>query len=171
MAETARGMLAAREIAEASPRVRTLLFGPADLGTRARRRADGRRLRAPPRPLGDRARGARGRQGGPVDGPYLKLDDDEGCAVSSAWARRLGFQGKVALHPRQLPIAAAAFAPRERELAWAREVDRAFREAEAAGLSSIKLADGTFVDYPRRSARPRHLAARTTAEHRILRGA
>ena len=85
---------------------------------------------------------------GPIDGPYLKLDDDEGCAVSSDWARRLGFQGKVVLHPRQLPIAAAAFAPGERELAWAREVDRAFREAEAAGVSSIKLADGTFVDYP-----------------------
>ena len=68
--------------------------------------------------------------------------------MSSSWGRRLGFQGKVVVHPRQLPIAAAAFAPDERELAWAREVDRAFREAEAAGVSSIKLADGTFVDYP-----------------------
>ena len=58
-----------------------------------------------------------------------------------------GFQGKVALHPRQLPIVTAAFAPGERELAWAREVDRAFREAEAGGVSSLKLADGTFVDY------------------------
>jgi citrate lyase subunit beta/citryl-CoA lyase len=84
----------------------------------------------------------------PVDGPYLELDDDEGCAVASAWSRRLGFQGKVVLHPRQLPIAAAAFVPGDRELAWAHEVDRAFREAEAAGISSIKLADGTFVDSP-----------------------
>jgi citrate lyase subunit beta/citryl-CoA lyase len=83
-----------------------------------------------------------------VDGPYLELDDDEGCAVSSSWARRLGFQGKVVLHPRQLPIASAAFEPGERELAWAREVDRAFAEAEAAGIASIKLGDGTFVDAP-----------------------
>ena len=67
------------------------------------------------------------------DGPYLKLEDDEGCAVSSSWSRRLGFQGKVVLHPRQLPIAAAAFAPDERELAWAREVDRTFTDAEASG--------------------------------------
>ena len=85
---------------------------------------------------------------GPLDGPYLNLADDEGCATSANWSRRLGFQGKIALHPRQLPIVAAAFAAGERELSRAREIDRAFSEAEAAGVSSIKLADGTFVDYP-----------------------
>ena len=148
MAETARGVLAARAIAESSPRLRTFIFGPADLG---------RELGVEPTAEGTEhlharsaivlAARAAGKEG-PVDGPYLRLDDDEGCAVSSAWARRLGFQGKVVLHPRQLPIAAAAFAPGERELAWAREVDRAFAEAAAIGISSIKLADGTFVDYP-----------------------
>ena len=148
MTETARGVLAAREIAEASPRLRTLMFGPADLG---------RELGVEPTAEGIEQLHARsaivlavraaGKEG-PIDGPYLKLDDDEGCAVSAAWSRRLGFQGKVVLHPRQLPIAAAAFLPGERELAWAREVDRAFSEAEAAGVSSLKLADGTFVDYP-----------------------
>jgi citrate lyase subunit beta/citryl-CoA lyase len=148
MTETARGVLAARDIAAASPRVRTLLFGPADLGKElgTELTADGfEHLHA--RSAVVLAAVAAGKER-PIDGPYLKLDDDEGCAVSSAWSRRLGFQGKVALHPRQLPIAAAAFAPGERELAWARAVDSAFREAEAAGVSSIKLADGTFVDYP-----------------------
>jgi citrate lyase subunit beta / citryl-CoA lyase len=148
MTETARGILAAREIAAASPRVRTLLIGPADLGRElgTELTADGfEHLHA--RSAVVLAAVAAGKER-PIDGPYLQMDDDEGCAVSSAWARRLGFQGKVIIHPRQLPIAAAAFAPSERELAWAREVDRAFREAEAAGVSSIKLADGTFVDYP-----------------------
>lgn len=148
MAETARGVLAAREIAVASPRLRTFIFGPADLGKElgVEPTADGfEQLHA--RSAIVLAARAAGKEG-PVDGPYLKLDDDEGCAVSSSWARRLGFQGKVVLHPRQLPIAAAAFAPGERELAWAREVDRAFAEAEAAGISSIKLGDGTFVDAP-----------------------
>jgi citrate lyase subunit beta / citryl-CoA lyase len=148
MAETARGVLAAREIAESSQRLRTFVFGPADLG---------RELGVEPTAEGIEQLHARsaivlaaraaGKEG-PVDGPFLRLDDDEGCAVSSAWARRLGFQGKVVLHPRQLPIAAAAFAPGERELAWAREVDHAFAQAEASGISSIKLADGTFVDSP-----------------------
>lgn len=148
MAETARGVLAAREIAAASPRLRTLMFGPADLGRElgVELTAEGfEHLHA--RSAVVLAARAAGKEG-PVDGPYLNLADDDGCAVSAAWARRLGFQGKVVLHPRQLPIAAAAFAPGERELAWAREVDRAFSEAEAAGVSSIKLADGTFVDYP-----------------------
>jgi citrate lyase subunit beta/citryl-CoA lyase len=148
MAETARGVLGARAIAASSPRLRTLMFGPADLGRElsVELTAEGfEHLHA--RSAVVLAARAAGKQG-PIDGPYLNLADDEGCAVSAAWARRLGFQGKVVLHPRQLPIAAAAFVPGERELAWAREVDRAFREAEAAGVSSIKLADGTFVDYP-----------------------
>jgi citrate lyase subunit beta/citryl-CoA lyase len=144
MTETARGVLAAREICESSERLLTLVFGPADLG-----RDLGVELTAEgfehlyARSAVVLAARAAGKQG-PIDGPYLKLDDDEGCAISSAWSRRLGFQGKVVLHPRQLPIATAAFAD---DLAWAREVDRAFREAEAAGVASIKLADGTFVDY------------------------
>jgi citrate lyase subunit beta/citryl-CoA lyase len=148
MAETARGVLAARAIAESSPRLLTFIFGPADLGRElgVEPTAEGTEYLHARSALVLAARAA-GKEG-PVDGPYLKLEDDEGCAVSSAWARRLGFQGKVVLHPRQLPIAAAAFAPSERDLAWAREVDRAFAEAEAAGISSIKLADGTFVDYP-----------------------
>ncbi len=148
MAETARGILAAREIASASPRLRTLLFGPADLGRElgVELTAEGFEHLYARSAIVLAARAA-GKEA-PVDGPYLALDDDEGCAVASAWSRRLGFQGKVVLHPRQLPIAAAAFAPGDRELAWAREVDRAFREAEAAGISSIKLADGTFVDSP-----------------------
>jgi citrate lyase subunit beta/citryl-CoA lyase len=148
MAETARGVLAARAIAESSPRLRTFIFGPADLGRELGVEATAEGLEhLHARSSIVLAARAAGKQG-PVDGPYLKLDDDEGCALSSAWARRLGFQGKVVLHPRQLPIAAAAFAPGERELAWAREVDRAFVEAEAAGVSSIKLADGSFVDHP-----------------------
>ena len=146
--ETARGILAAREIAASSPRLRTLVFGPADLARElgVELTADGfEHLHA--RSAVVLAARAAGKEG-PVDGPYLNLADDDGCAVSASWSRRLGFQGKLVLHPRQLPIVAAAFAPSERELAWAREVDRAFREAEAAGVSSIQLADGTFVDYP-----------------------
>jgi citrate lyase subunit beta / citryl-CoA lyase len=148
MAETARGVLAAREIAESSPRLRTFIFGPADLGRElgVEPTAEGAEQLHARSALVLAARAA-GKEG-PVDGPYLKLDDDEGCAISSDWARRLGFQGKVVLHPRQLPIAAAAFAPSEDDLAWAREVVRAFSQAEAKGVSSIKLADGTFVDYP-----------------------
>ena len=149
MTETARGILAAREIAAASPRVRTLMFGPADLGRELGVELTRRGLRAPPRPLRRScSRRARPARRGRSTGPISSSTTTRAAPSPSSWSRRLGFQGKVVLHPRQLPIAAAAFAPDERELAWAREVDRAFGEAEAAGVSSIKLADGTFVDYP-----------------------
>ena len=149
MTETARGVLAARAIAESSPRLRTLMLRAGRPRPRARRRADRRRHRVPPRPLGRSC----SRRAPPASrhrstAPISSSTTTRAAPSRRAWARRLGFQGKVVLHPRQLPIAAAAFAPGERELAWAREVDRAFSEAEAAGVSSIKLADGTFVDYP-----------------------
>ena len=157
--ETARGILAAREIASSTPRLRTLIFGPADLARElgVELTAEGfEHLHA--RSSIVLAAHAANREA-PIDGPFLNLADDDGCAVSATWSRRLGFQGKLVLHPRQLPIVTAAFAPGERELAWAREVDRAFLEAEAAGVSSIRLADGTFVDYPV-AARARDLLAR-----------
>lgn len=146
--ETAAGVADARAIAAAHARVRTLAFGPADLS---------RELGITPTAGGEElfvarsqvvlAAAAAGRAK-PVDGPHLDLDDADGLAESAATARRLGFGGKQVLHPRQLPVVAAAFAPGATELEWARRVDAAFRDAEAAGVSSIRLDDGTFVDYP-----------------------
>jgi citrate lyase subunit beta / citryl-CoA lyase len=148
LVETAAGIAEARDIAAADARVHTLAFGPADLS---------RELGVTPTPDGEElfvarsqlvlAAAAAGRPK-PIDGPHLDLDDADGLARSAERARRLGFGGKQVLHPRQVPTVAAAFAPSTQELQWARRVDAAFREAEAAGVSSIRLDDGTFVDYP-----------------------
>ncbi|MGI9188453.1 MAG: HpcH/HpaI aldolase/citrate lyase family protein [Gaiellales bacterium] len=146
--ETARGVLAASDIASSSPRLRTLLLGPADLShdLGVELTPDGYELFHVRSQLVLAARAA-GLEG-PIDGPFLGLTDDEGTRTSSQWAKRLGFQGKMVLHPQQLPVVAEVFAPSEREIAWAREVIAAFEQAEAQGISSIKLDDGTFVDYP-----------------------
>ncbi|SFK07762.1 citrate lyase subunit beta / citryl-CoA lyase [Amycolatopsis sacchari] len=147
LVETAAGIFAVRELA-AAERVRTLAFGPADLS---------RELGVTPTAGGQELFVARSQlvlaaaAAGlprPIDGPHLDLSDDEGLATSAAHARSLGFGGKQVLHPRQLPAVAAAFAPTEEELRWARRVDEAFRAAEADGVSSIQLDDGEFVDYP-----------------------
>ncbi len=147
-AETARGVLAAPAVAVATPRLRTLLFGPADmakdLGLEGSR--DGAEFLYIRSSLVVAARAA-GLEG-PIDGPFLRLDDDDGCLAAARHARDLGFQGKMVLHPRQLPIVADAFRPTDRELERARAVVEAFDAAEAAGISSIRLDDGTFVDYP-----------------------
>lgn len=148
LVETATGIADARDIAAADERVHTLAFGPADLSRElgVAPTADGEELFVARCQLVLAAAAAARPQ--PIDGPHLDLDDAEGLARSAAKARRLGFGGKQVLHPRQVPVVAAAFAPTAEELRWAGQVDEAFRAAEAAGVSSIRLDDGTFVDYP-----------------------
>jgi citrate lyase subunit beta/citryl-CoA lyase len=148
LVETAAGIAEARDIAAADQRVHTLAFGPADLSRElgVTPTADGEELFVARCQLVLGAAAAAKPQ--PIDGPHLDLDDADGLARSAAKARRLGFGGKQVLHPRQVPVVAAAFAPTAEELRWARRVDEAFRAAEAAGVSSIRLDDGTFVDYP-----------------------
>ncbi len=148
IAETAKGVLAAAAVAGCSPRLRTLLLGPADLSNDLgiELTADGYELFHVRSQLVLAARAA-GLEN-PIDGPYLGLSDDEGTETSARWARRLGFQGKMVLHPRQLPIVASVFAPSATEIAWAEAVEAAFVEHEARGVSAFQLEDGTFVDYP-----------------------
>ncbi|WP_396913023.1 HpcH/HpaI aldolase/citrate lyase family protein [Mycolicibacterium sp.] len=148
LVETAAGILNAQTLAAADPRVHTLSFGPADLS---------RELGIVPTADGDEFLFARSqlvlaaaaaRCPPPVDGPYLDLGDDDGLARSASRARALGFSGKQVIHPAQIATVAAAFAISSSEIEWAREVDAAFTAAEAEGVSSIRLPNGTFVDYP-----------------------
>ena len=146
--ETAAGILDARGIASADPRVFTLSFGPADLS---------RELGITPTADGDEFLHARSQLvlaaaaalcPPPIDGPHLDLDDAAGLGRAAQRARRLGFSGKQVIHPAQLATVADAFSASPAELEWARAVDAAFASAEADGVSSIRLSDGTFVDYP-----------------------
>ena len=148
IAETAKGVLAAPDVASSTPRLRTLLLGPADLAhdLGIELTADGYELFHVRSQLVLAARAA-GLEG-PIDGPFLGLKDDEGTRTSAQWAKRLGYQGKMVLHPQQLPVVAEVFAPSADEITWAQTVVAAFTEHEAKGISAFKLEDGTFVDYP-----------------------
>jgi citrate lyase subunit beta/citryl-CoA lyase len=143
--ESARGVLAAPAIADADPRVTTLLFGTldlaADLGVTPT--VEGREL-LHARSQVVLATAAAGLPG-PLDGPHADLDDLDGLERSSAAARALGFTGRVVLHPRQLGPVRAAFSPTDAELARAREILAA---RETAGSGAFRLPDGTFVDRP-----------------------
>ncbi|MEV7867676.1 CoA ester lyase [Streptomyces sp. NPDC088124] len=162
--ESARGVLEAAFIAAGDARVITLTFGPADLS---------RELGVTPTATGTELLAARSTvvlaaaAAGlphPIDGPFLDLEDDEGLRVSAERARAIGFGGKQIIHPRQLNPVAAAFVPTAEEIDWARRVDEAFTAAEERGVASIRLADGTFVDYPVAS-RARALLAAAGAGH------
>jgi citrate lyase subunit beta / citryl-CoA lyase len=93
----------------------------------------------------------------PIDSVYPRLDDEAGLREQTEFARSLGFFGKSAIHPRQLPVLHEVFTPSERELDWAREVVAAF---EAAGGGALRLPSGEFVDLPvaRRARRLLELA-------------
>ncbi|MEZ7238729.1 CoA ester lyase [Rhodococcus sp. GXMU-t2271] len=81
----------------------------------------------------------------PIDSVYPHLDDTDGLRRQARASRSLGFFGKSAIHPSQLPAIHAEFSPREDELRWAREVVEAF---DRAGGAALRLPSGEFVDLP-----------------------
>jgi citrate lyase subunit beta/citryl-CoA lyase len=83
----------------------------------------------------------------PIDTVWIELREMEAFHASCARGVALGFQGRLCIHPDQVPIANAAYSPPEAEVARAHRIVAAFAEAEAAGLASIQV-EGRFVDYP-----------------------
>jgi citrate lyase subunit beta/citryl-CoA lyase len=150
LVETARGVVRGPEIAGASPRVLTLLFGSGDF-TRdlelpsVRWSADGLELLyARTRMVVDARSAGRAR---PIDGPYLAVRDSPGFEEDCRVARKIGFQGKLCIHPSQVALANQLFAPDPGEVAFCRRVVAEFAASVARGSASITV-DGLFVDYP-----------------------
>ncbi len=83
----------------------------------------------------------------PLDTVYPTLPDGAGFEAECRQARRLGFEGKLCLHPDQVEIANQVFTPSGAEVDDARRVLEAFDRAVASGSASIQL-DGRFIDYP-----------------------
>jgi citrate lyase subunit beta/citryl-CoA lyase len=80
----------------------------------------------------------------PVDGVCKALDDPERLVRETRRARALGFGGKLVIHPRQVAVVNAAFAPTAEEIAWARRVLSASASAQGAAMQ----LDGQMVDRP-----------------------
>jgi citrate lyase subunit beta/citryl-CoA lyase len=80
----------------------------------------------------------------PVDGPSTALDDPVQVTADTHRARRLGFGGKLCIHPKQVAHVNAAFAPTTAELEWARRVVAAAAESKGAAVA----LDGRMVDQP-----------------------
>jgi citrate lyase subunit beta / citryl-CoA lyase len=140
--ESARGVLAAYEIASA-PACTLLSYGGLDLAVDLGIRGGEDETLFARSYLAVAARAAG--KPPPSDGVHPLLDDDDGLRREAEFARRLGFFGKSAIHPRQVPIINSVFAPTPEELAWANKVLSAF---EASGGAATRTADGEFVDLP-----------------------
>lgn len=145
--ETAAGIAHLAEIATASPRVRRLNFGAGDysLDTNMTWTAGHEGILWARIQVVNTSRAA-GLEP-PIDTVYARLDDMEGFAREAEQAKRLGFQGKACIHPKQVSVANPIFTPSNEEIERARRIVEAFAEAEAAGNASFQV-DGQFVDYP-----------------------
>jgi citrate lyase subunit beta / citryl-CoA lyase len=145
--ETASGFSNLKEIARAARRTKRLSFGAGDftldLGlTWSRDETELLPFRSAI-VLESRAAGLEA----PLDTVWAALKDTEGFARSVRLVKDLGFQGKLCIHPDQVPVVNDCFCPGEAELAHARRVVEAFAQAERDGLAAIQV-DGQFVDYP-----------------------
>jgi len=144
MLETPRGILYAREIAAASPRLAALVLGTSDLTKDLH--AFPTRDRLPlVTSLSLAVLAARAHGLAVLDGVHLDLADDEGFAATCRQGRELGFDGKTLIHPKQIAAANAAFAPTPEEVEWSRRIIAAHSEAAAAG-KGVVLVEGRLIE-------------------------
>ena len=150
MIESAAGLLRSSEIAAASPRMASLVFGSADFAS------DMRCL-----PGEDRAElllalqliAASARSAGidVIDAPCFNLKDADLLRREAVQARRFGFDGKSALHPDQLAVINDAFDFTVEEIAWAERMITELDDAEIKG-KALTTVDGKLIDNPHRKA-------------------
>ena len=80
----------------------------------------------------------------PVDGPCTSWDDTDLVASDARRACKLGFGGKLCIHPKQVASVNAAFSPSEVEVTWARKVVEAAKRSGGAAVA----VDGKMIDRP-----------------------
>lgn len=81
------------------------------------------------------------------DSAFANIEDEAGYRAEAELARSLGYIGKSCIHPRQVPLANAAFRPTDEEIAHAGRVVQAAREAAAKGTAAF-VVDGRMIDGP-----------------------
>ena len=147
--ESALGVRLTYDIARASRRVQCVMFGGgeqgdlvADLGVEWTPEGTGLMHARSEVLLSSRAAGVPF----PMEAVFMDFRNLEALRVESELARRLGYVGKVAIHPAQVPVINDVFTPAPEVVAYQRKVLSAFEEAEAQGSASIAV-DGKMVDY------------------------
>jgi citrate lyase beta subunit len=150
--ETALGGANVMSIAQSSKRLEALHFGVADYAASMRARTVNIGGLNPDYP-GDqwhaalvnmatacRAFGLRA-----IDGPFGDFNDPDGFKDACRRAAALGYEGKWAIHPKQIPLANEIMSPPEAEVTRARRILEALEEAAKAGKGAAQL-DGKMID-------------------------
>src|SRR5438874_8272272 len=151
--ETATGLASIHDIAHASERTETLIFGPADMSASLGLPAVTAGLPMPGYP-GDHwhfilmrilvaARNA-GLQA--IDGPYLVIKDLDGFRDMAVRARALGYDGKWALHPGQIDVLNDVFTPGQDEYDKAEAILEAYRHATEVEFRGAVMFGNEMID-------------------------
>ena len=165
--ETPQGIQNIFEIAAASPRNESMLFGSADYAASSGAQvtmiggpnpdyhvltaADSNGVRSAHWgdmwhfPLARLVAAARANGLRPIDGPFADIKDPDGWLASANRARVLGCEGKMVIHPSQVELANELFKPSAAEVEHARRILKAMEEAEQAGAGAVTL-DGKMID-------------------------
>ncbi|MFV0672230.1 HpcH/HpaI aldolase/citrate lyase family protein [Variovorax sp. tm] len=141
--ESAAGLAAVDELA-AGPQVLRLAFGNLDFQADLGLACDADEAELVPVRLALLLASRRAGLAAPIDGVTPDWRDALRLAADTARARRGGFGAKLCIHPDQVAPVHAALGPSAQELAWARRVVAAIREA-GGGVVSL---DGRMVDAP-----------------------
>jgi len=139
--ESTDGLANVQEIAKASDRIDSLLFGAVDMS------ADLRAAKTWETLLYARSRvvHAAARFGlDLLDVPYLTLDDPDGLEEEASAAAALGFNGKAAIHPSQIPIINRVFSPSPELVERARRIIEEFK----TNTSGLLVVDGELIERP-----------------------
>jgi citrate lyase subunit beta/citryl-CoA lyase len=151
--ETATGLKNIHEIAHASDRLETLIFGPADMSASLGLPTVTAGLPMPGYP-GDHwhwvletilvaARDA-GLQA--IDGPYLLIKDLDGFREMAMRARALGYDGKWALHPGQVDVLNDVFTPTQEEFDKAEALLEAYKHSTEVDRRGAVMFGNEMID-------------------------
>ncbi|MFZ2238820.1 MAG: CoA ester lyase [Gordonia amarae] len=161
--ENAKGLLAVNEIAAASPRNETLIFGPADFMASIQMKS----LVVGEQPdgydVGDAYHhilmtllmAARAHDLQVIDGPYLAIKDLDGLRRVAGRSAALGFDGKWALHPTQIDIVNDIFSPRQADYDHAENILDAYdwcTSVEGGARGAAMLGDEMIDEASRKMA-------------------
>jgi citrate lyase beta subunit len=144
--ETARGVVNLREIAGSASRLDALIFGAEDLAgdIGATRTPDGWEVFYARSAVVIHAKAA-GLQA--IDTVFVDLNDVDGLEAQTRTAMLMGYNGKLAIHPRQVEPIQQMFTPSADEIASAKRLIDAHTAHQAAGTGAFQL-DGKMVDMP-----------------------
>ncbi|MBF6043647.1 CoA ester lyase [Streptomyces sp. NRRL B-1677] len=153
--ENAKGLVNVDEIAAASPRIETLIFGPADFMASINMRS----LVVGEQPPGYPAdayhyilmrilMAARAHDVQAIDGPYLQIKNIDGYKEIARRSAALGFDGKWVLHPGQVDAANEVFSPSQEEYDHAELILDAYDwcTSEAGGKKGSAMLGDEMID-------------------------